>query len=46
VEAKGIFVGDAQTRDLITKTVLNSLRRATDAIARVKLARGIAWQAL
>ena len=35
---------DARTRELIHKTVLDSLNRATDTIERVEAARSVAWR--
>jgi hypothetical protein len=44
VKAKGLVFEDAPTRGLIAKTILNSLSRADQTIARVKLTKGLAWR--
>jgi hypothetical protein len=44
VKLKGMIANEGSARDLIAKTVLNSLSRAGQTIARVKLAKGLAWR--
>lgn len=44
VKSKGMIANEGSARDLIAKTVLNSLSRAGQTIARVKLAKGLAWR--
>ena len=42
--AKKLPDDDARTRELIHKTVLGSLNRATDTIERVETAGSVAWR--
>jgi len=44
--AKKMPDDDARTRELIQKTVLGSLNRATDTIERVEAAGSVAWQVI
>ena len=44
--AKKMSDDDARTRELIHKTVLGSLNRATDTIERVEAAGSVAWQVI
>ena len=44
--AKKMPSDDARTRELIQKTVLGSLKRATDTIERVEAAGNVAWQVI
>ena len=44
--AKKLPDGDARTRELIHKTVLGSLNRATDTIERVEAAGSVAWRVI
>jgi hypothetical protein len=44
--AKGIPVADDRTRALIQKTVLGSLNRATETIARVEAASVVSWRVI
>jgi hypothetical protein len=44
--AKKMPNDDARTRELIQKTVLGSLKRATDTIERVEAAGNLAWQVI
>jgi len=44
--AKKLPDDDARTRELIHKTVLGSLNRATDTIERVDAAGNLAWQVI
>lgn len=44
--AKKMPDDDARTRELIHKTVLGSLKRATDTIERVEAAGSVAWQVI
>jgi hypothetical protein len=44
--AKKMSEVDARTRELIHKTVLGSLNRASDTIERVEAAGSVAWQVI
>jgi hypothetical protein len=44
--AKKLPDDDARTRELIHKTVLGSLNRATDTIERVEAAGSMAWRVI
>ena len=44
--AKKLPDDDARTRELIHKTVLGSLNRATDTIERVEAAGSVAWRVI
>jgi hypothetical protein len=44
--AKKMSEDDARTRELIHKTVLGSLNRASDTIERVEAAGSVAWQVI
>ena len=44
--AKKLPNDDARTRELIQKTVLGSLNRATDTIERVEAAGSVAWRVI
>ena len=44
--AKKLPDDDARTRELIQKTVLGSLNRATDTIERVEAAGSVAWRVI
>ena len=44
--ARGLSSDDARARELIHKTVLGSLNRATETIKRTQAAGSAAWQAL
>jgi hypothetical protein len=44
--AKKLPDDDARTRELIHKTVLGSLNRATDTIERVETAGSVAWRVI
>ena len=44
--AKKLPEDDARTRELIQKTVLGSLNRATDTIERVEAAGSMAWRVI
>jgi hypothetical protein len=44
--AKKMSDDDARTRELIHKTVLGSLSRASDTIKRVEAAGSVAWQVI
>ena len=44
--AKPLSGDDARARELIHKTVLGSLNRATDTIERTQLAGSVAWRVI
>jgi len=46
ISARGLSSDDARARELIHKTVLGSLNRATDTIARTQAAGSAAWRVI